>query len=745
MGFFKKKSVRAAALVTAFALFCSAVYVFLGGSVKECRLQEASEKIYLNSDEAYDEMQKIADWAWYCTSMYMKYQELEDDSFLKKSLQKEMQKLGITDDTGKLILPESKNFYYRLDSGGQQYTGSEKEPEENSEYLYEFNVDINGIHTERTPSFLVPSFDPEARFYTNNSGMYYYYYRGKGTAVYDYDTEGLKSYVDELGADVYLNEDGTSPIPYIYNDKRDLYKSTDDENSMYSVEEMNIYSWKTAELTMVPVQEHIDEFEQFMEGATEIRHRITAENITLCILLIAAAGILSLYVVIMGGYDEREGRFRLRFQDRRFGEVYLLIIAAALILAVNLYYYDISTVTEAFLREGFSETAVKTGGTAIAGILYLILVFSVDSLLNRLKCRNIKDTFLITETAGKVCGRIKDKIITFEMMRNDAFTKRFLLRILFAVAAGFTAAVITLFTESILFFVAAAVIIVVVYTFSGLKDLEALNKLYENIARISEGDYTPCIDDRGSVTYSATTKLNRISDGIQNAVDEQLKSERMKIELVTNVSHDLKTPLTSVISYVDLLSREELPPEARDYVSVLEQKTARLKNIVSDVFDLAKATSSTDVNVERIDAVILVRQVLADMEETSRKYEREIKTDIGAESAFIMAEGKKMYRVIQNLIDNALKYSMNGTRIYLKLRAENGKVCINIKNTAAYEMTFTPEEITERFTRGDKSRTTEGSGLGLSIAKSFTEACGGSFSVSTDGDVFAANIEFDMV
>ena len=104
-----------------------------------------------------------------------------------------------------------------------------------------------------------------------------------------------------------------------------------------------------------------------------------------------------------------------------------------------------------------------------------------------------------------------------------------------------------------------------------------------------------------------------------------------------------------------------------------------------------------------------------------------------------------MYRVIQNLIDNALKYSMNGTRIYLKLCAENGKVCINIKNTAAYEMTFTPEEITERFTRGDKSRTTEGSGLGLSIAKSFTEACGGSFSVSTDGDVFAANIEFDVV
>ncbi|MCI6581276.1 MAG: HAMP domain-containing histidine kinase [Oscillospiraceae bacterium] len=744
MGFFKKKSVRVAALVTAFALVCCAAYAAVGNMINNNAASKINQNTYLIHENSADEFREINSWAWKVVSMYMMYTKntLPDS----RSLESEMKRIGLTDSSGDLILPVSENYYYSIEINGEKYSNNPEifSEKADSKYMYESRCDINNNKILTEPEYMeyFYGYIDSNRCYTNNAGMYYYYADGRGIAVYTYDTEGLESYTDDLGAVIYMNSDGTSPVPCIYNDGYS-YTSFDADNPLRS-ENMKIGYSDTARINILPIQKHIDEYEKF-KTIRDAAEQKSMRTMVWCIALIALAGLMTVYVVIMGGYNENEGRFLLRFQDRRFGEFHVIAVVLSLGMVYYLYISEFDRIINGFLRHGFGETEVKAGGTAIAGILYLILVFSVDSLLNRLKCRNIKDTFLITETAGKVCSRIKDKIIEFEMMRNDAFTKRFLLRILFAVAAGFTAAVITLFTESILFFVASAVVIVVVYTFSGLKDLEALNKLYENIAKISEGDYTMCIDDRGSVTYSATTNLNRISDGIQNAVDEQLKSERMKIELVTNVSHDLKTPLTSVISYVDLLSREELPPEARDYVSVLEQKTARLKNIVSDVFDLAKATSSTDVNVERIDAVILVRQVLADMEETSRKYEREIKTDIGAESAFIMAEGRKMYRVIQNLIDNALKYSMNGTRIYLKLRAENGKVCINIKNTAAYEMTFTPEEITERFTRGDKSRTTEGSGLGLSIAKSFTEACGGSFSVSTDGDVFAANIEFDVV
>ena len=241
-----------------------------------------------------------------------------------------------------------------------------------------------------------------------------------------------------------------------------------------------------------------------------------------------------------------------------------------------------------------------------------------------------------------------------------------------------------------------------------------------------------------------TNNLNNISDGIRHAVDKQVQSERMKIELVTNVSHDLKTPLTSIISYIDLLSAEEMSPAAKDYVSIISQKSDRLKVMVSDLFDLAKATSHTDVNSEQIDAVILTRQVIGDMADRIEQSGLEVRTDIKAETAPIMSDGKKLYRVLQNLIDNALKYSLTGTRIYINLENDEKFTYISVKNISAEEMDFTPEEITERFTRGDRSRTTEGNGLGLSIAKSFTEACGGVFEIFIDGDMFTAKVTLPL-
>lgn len=216
----------------------------------------------------------------------------------------------------------------------------------------------------------------------------------------------------------------------------------------------------------------------------------------------------------------------------------------------------------------------------------------------------------------------------------------------------------------------------------------------------------------------------------------------MKIELVTNVSHDLKTPLTSIISYIDLLKSEDLPPEAMDYVKILEQKSEKLKNIVADVFSLAKATSGVDIDMEKLDAVILLNQALADAQDKIEKSGRQMKINTEAKSAIITADGNKLYRVFQNLIDNALNYSMDGTRIFIDLKEEKNYIRLEMKNTASYEMNFTLDEITERFTRGDKSRTDGGNGLGLSIAKTFTEACGGVFRIELDGDVFKAVLLF---
>jgi len=237
-----------------------------------------------------------------------------------------------------------------------------------------------------------------------------------------------------------------------------------------------------------------------------------------------------------------------------------------------------------------------------------------------------------------------------------------------------------------------------------------------------------------------------INKGFNESLGEQMRAERMKIALVTNVSHDLKTPLTSIISYVDLLSKEEnLSETVHDYINILSEKSYRLKNIVSDLFDLAKSTSGDiPLELESLDIKKLIQQTLAVMEDEIEKSGLQIKTKLPENPVNIFSDGKKLYRVFQNIIDNALKYSLEGTRVYVELEEVNGKAIATIKNTAGYEMDFSAEEILQRFSRGDKSRTTEGSGLGLSIAESFTSVCGGKLKVEVDGDLFKVTITFNL-
>lgn len=241
--------------------------------------------------------------------------------------------------------------------------------------------------------------------------------------------------------------------------------------------------------------------------------------------------------------------------------------------------------------------------------------------------------------------------------------------------------------------------------------------------------------------------INNIADGFDKAVQGAVKAEKMKSELITNVSHDLKTPLTSIIGYVDLLEgTENLPDEARDYVAVIKKKSERLKNIISDLFDLSKSTSgNAELEMEKLDMKKLMEQTLADMSDAIESSGRSIRQTLPEKPVMITGDGKKLYRVFQNIIDNALKYSLENTRIFVTLKEKDGRAIAEIKNTSAYELDFSETEITERFSRGDRSRATEGSGLGLSIARSFTNACNGYLRVILDGDQFKVIIEFDTV
>jgi signal transduction histidine kinase len=238
-----------------------------------------------------------------------------------------------------------------------------------------------------------------------------------------------------------------------------------------------------------------------------------------------------------------------------------------------------------------------------------------------------------------------------------------------------------------------------------------------------------------------------INAGYVESLKSQMKSENTKTALITNVSHDLKTPLTSIITYVDLLAKEEgLSETSRDYVNIIAGKAERLKHIVSDLFDLSKSVSGNiPMELDILDLKTLMEQTLADMKEPIEGSGHGIKVNLESDTVNIFSDGKKLYRVFQNIIDNALKYSLAGSRVFIDLKTSGGRVTVTVKNTAGYEMDFTEEEILQRFTRGDEARTGEGSGLGLSIAESFTQSCGGTFKLDIDGDQFKVIVTFPIV
>ena len=238
--------------------------------------------------------------------------------------------------------------------------------------------------------------------------------------------------------------------------------------------------------------------------------------------------------------------------------------------------------------------------------------------------------------------------------------------------------------------------------------------------------------------------LNRISDGLETALAEQVKSERLKADLITNVSHDIKTPLTSIINYVDLIKREKpQDPTIQKYLEVLDQKSQRLKTLTEDLVEASRASSGNiKLDMANIDIVELVQQTNGEFEEKYAIRHLDIVTTLPNEVILIEADGRRLWRVLENLYNNAFKYAMEGTRVYVGIEDRDSEVVFSIKNVSATPLNISPDELTERFVRGDTSRTTEGSGLGLSIAKDLTQLQGGRFEITIDGDLFKAELTF---
>ena len=276
-----------------------------------------------------------------------------------------------------------------------------------------------------------------------------------------------------------------------------------------------------------------------------------------------------------------------------------------------------------------------------------------------------------------------------------------------------------------------------------------LAKVKKGLKEIADGNLSYKIESesiKGPLKETAET-INNIGDGMKTAVDEKISSERLKTDLITNVSHDIKTPLTSIINYVDILKREDIKDEKiKGYIDILDEKSKRLKTLTEDVLEASKASSGNiKLYMQNLDIIELLRQTAGEFEEKMELNGLSLICNFPEEAGIIYADGRRMWRIYENILNNAVKYSMKGTRVYLDVEVKDDKVYVMLKNISAYQLNISADQLTERFVRGDVSRTTEGTGLGLSISRSLTELQGGTFEIYLDGDLFKVTTVFPIV
>lgn len=301
--------------------------------------------------------------------------------------------------------------------------------------------------------------------------------------------------------------------------------------------------------------------------------------------------------------------------------------------------------------------------------------------------------------------------------------------------------------EVIIFFIAA--VLCAILDFFVLKIIYQMEVLQEHARKMAEGNLESKADI--SKMFWEFKKhgayLNQIGEGMSAAVNEKIKSERFKTELITNVSHDIKTPLTSIINYVDLLEKEDIAyPKAREYIEVLDRQTARLKKLIEDLMEASKAsTGNITVELELCDINILLTQTIGEFEEKLNSKELSLIIEQPLEDIFIMADNRHIWRIFDNLMNNVYKYGQPGTRVYINIEVKDKEVIIIFRNTSGYQLNISSDELLERFVRGDSSRHTEGSGLGLSIAQNLAELMGGNLKLHVDGDLFKVMLAFPRV
>ena len=494
--------------------------------------------------------------------------------------------------------------------------------------------------------------------------------------------------------------------------------------------------------TKYPVKDSYYKNAHFYEKYSPVVRGVSAGMILAFLIFLASV----VWLVVIAGRTERDGELHLYKFDRCKTEIgaaavifvwfvpfllTVLFMGTAGIISRNTYEVGNGIFSyETFLGLiGFGGLAVYTCNMFLVGIL---------SLARRIKAGIAwKNSFLysVVEFVKLLIRNARHiaKIIVLYLAYAAVHWVAYL-------ASGWPSA----FWSFVIFIVQTAGFVILVNWAIGRQ------KIKEGIEKISEGelDYKIDFEDIHGEQRKIAEQVNSIGSGLDAAVEKNMKSERLKTDLITNVSHDIKTPLTSIINYVNLLKQEKFDdPKIQRYIEVLEEKSQRLKTLTEDVVEASKV-SSGNISLEfmNINMIELIQQTSGEFEEKFQTRNLTQIMNFPEEDAIVRVDGRRMWRVLANIYNNAAKYAMEGTRIYADLQTLDGKVIFSLKNISEQPLNISSaEELTERFIRGDLSRSTEGSGLGLSIAKTLTTMMGGTFDLYLDGDLFKVVIIFDKI
>ena len=458
------------------------------------------------------------------------------------------------------------------------------------------------------------------------------------------------------------------------------------------------------------------------------------ENLPVYLIPLSAISIIIMivYLIWATGHEKGKEGIQLNSIDRISYEVISIVIMTVIGMMMSFAIASIETqIPQRILMSVFLLCYL---------IGYACLAVWVSTTIRRLKAKQFIRSFL----TYKVCRWIK---VTLEKIFKKVTDKQNTNRKITIIYWGFVA--ISIILACFVWSGIGFLILIAFWIWAYYKLLQynkKLQKINEALRNIYEGNPNIKLNEEeleGTLKIMAKY-INDIAGGFTNAIEQSLKSERLKTELITNVSHDIKTPLTSIINYVDLLKKEDINnAQIEQYIAVLDKKSQRLKKLIEDLVEASKVSSgNVKLNMEVINLKELLNQSIGEFEDKLEKKNLKVEMDLPNENVLIKADNRYLYRVIENVFSNISKYALEGSRVYIKLEKQKEDVYLEFKNISKDKLNISAEELMQRFVRGDKSRYTEGSGLGLSIAESLTELQGGKFKIDIDGDLFKVEIKW---